>query len=536
VPLHQQISSPSTDRGPATAPEQRRSTSPDNSVQQRRLGQTTGDRDAAGDGASHDLWGGAIAAESEVLAPYYVEITEGQVARHGQRDGVVPWLQGALQRLGYSAQQTSVFDDATLAALEEWQRLNGVAVTGELGPTTLGVLEQAIEASINLQQFQENAPGIPEATLREYLPHLNASMLKAGISSDTRKAVYIAQLGHESDGFNTLEEYASGAGYEGREDLGNIHPGDGRRFKGRGPIQITGRDNYTSYGAAIGEDLVSDPELAATPEIGFQLAAEYWNRNDLNRYADRGQFDTVTARINGGQNGRPDRRRRWARAKSTLRDWEQTPDVVTRPSPRPDDLGQDEVFAPRLPPTDAFDGVFEQLVAGDYEAAMAAAEAAAAEAHEAGEPTVVASRVRDIGRHMLDAQTAFDEEHFDKAMAAAHEAARTARWLRDNDMVRGNTTDPLVAKAGQLWTRAEEAARTHGNAADIALLEAALPLRRGDRGEAVAALQRLLGMDVAGGAGIFGPATEAAVRDYQRAQGLGADGIVGGGTLDALRG
>ena len=180
----------------------------------------TGDRTStAGD---LDIWGASVTEDTSALAPYYVEIAEGQVALPGQRDGVVGWMQAALQRLGFPAQQTQIFDTDTVAALREWQRLNGVATTGEFGPTSLEVMERAIEASFNLQQFQENAPGVPESTLREYLPHLNAAMLKAGINSDARKAVFIAQLGHESDGFNTLEEYASGADYEGRSDLGNV--------------------------------------------------------------------------------------------------------------------------------------------------------------------------------------------------------------------------------------------------------------------------------------------------------------------------
>jgi putative chitinase len=126
------------------------------------------------------------------------------------------------------------------------------------------------------------------------------------------------KIGPESNSTASwCEPHPSGQQYEGRTDLGNIHRGDGKRFKGRGPIQITGRDNYQSYGDAIGVDIINDPELAATPEVGFQLAAEYWTRNDLNRYADRGQFNTVTERINGGQNGKADRRNRWARARGS---------------------------------------------------------------------------------------------------------------------------------------------------------------------------------------------------------------------------
>lgn len=476
-------------------------------------------------------WGSALAGAAEVLAPYYVEVTEGQKVFPGQQDGVVPWMQGALQALGYEATRSGEFDGATVSALTEWLRLNGGSYRGTFGPEELALMERAMAASISLTEFQENAPGIDVSTLAEYLPHLNASMLKAQITSDTRKAVYIAQLAHESDGFNTLEEYASGRDYEGRTDLGNVHPGDGRRFKGRGPIQITGRSNYQSFGDAIGVDIVSDPSLAATPEVGFQLAAEYWSRHNLNRYADRGQFNTVTERINGGQNGKADRRRRWARAKRVLGKWENTPDVATRPEARPDDLQIDGT----TPVPGMLDPFFEELKAGEYEGAMGTASALANQGHEAGEDIQMASLARDLARALTDAQLALEEERPEEAKVHAHNAAVWARAFRDRDQVRSDLADPVIAQAGSLWTRANEAESTVRKAADLRTLEAGLPLRRGSRGGAVEALQRLLGMDAGGGLGTFGPSTERAVIDFQIRHGIGRDGVVGPGTYDKLR-
>ncbi|MFO0002082.1 MAG: glycoside hydrolase family 19 protein, partial [bacterium] len=194
-------------------------------------------------------------------------------------------MQAALSRLGFPVGQTSQYGPTTEALVTQFQRTYKVGQTGKVGKTTLGVLTKAIPASVSLAEFQAMSPGIDPEVARTYLPHLNASMLQANITTDARKAAYVAQLGHESDGFNTLEEYASGADYEGRGDLGNTQKGDGKRFKGRGPIQITGRANYREYGQAIGVDLIQNPEVAATPEVGFQLAAEYWKRKDLNRYA-----------------------------------------------------------------------------------------------------------------------------------------------------------------------------------------------------------------------------------------------------------
>ena len=525
MPTHQPIQSSQHQTESAHDRRRRhRGGGPSNSTLQAQLGtaQTQGDDTLATD----TLWGDTLEVESGILAPYRAEILLGEVASPGQRDGAVDWLQSTLQQLGYPVSATSVFDGPTEAALNEWQRLNRVAVTGELGPTTLKQLEKAQKASITFAVFKANAPNVDDGTLREYLPHLNAAMLTADITSDTRKAVFIAQIGHESDGFQTLEEYSSGRQYEGRRDLGNTQSGDGRRFKGRGPIQITGRYNYQKYGNAIGVDLINNPELAATPEIGFQVTAEYWKQNELNDYADRGQFDTVTSRINGGQNGRADRRRRWGNARRSLQNEASTPGVA--PNPVPHDLQMIE-------PTSELDGVFEQVAAGELERAITLAEDAATAAHGSGGDPGLASRARDVARLMLDAQTALAEERFGDSKEAAGAAAEAARWLRDQGIVRNTVVDPVIAKAGEAWTRAKEADDLRGTGADVALVEAAIPLRRGSSGAAVAALQRLLNMDANGGDGIFGPATDAAVKAFQRANGLSADGVVGPGTLSKLR-
>lgn len=147
----------------------------------------------------------------------------------------------------------------------------------------------------------------------------NVHIPKAEIdATPLRFAHFFAQLGHESGGFRYMEEIASGQAYEGRADLGNTRPGDGRRFKGRGPIQLTGRANYAEYGRDLGIDLESHPEIAALPSIGMMTACAYWTKKKLNAFADLDDVETVTKRINGGLNGFADRKERLRVMKALL--------------------------------------------------------------------------------------------------------------------------------------------------------------------------------------------------------------------------
>ncbi|WP_416193537.1 hypothetical protein [Nitrobacter sp. TKz-YC01] len=94
--------------------------------------------------------------------------------------------------------------------------------------------------------------------LEAILTRLNAKRIELA-----QAAYILATAYHESDRFRTMEEYASGAAYEGRATLGNTQPGDGKRFKGRGFVQITGRRNYTDWAKRLSVDLVGNPALAA---------------------------------------------------------------------------------------------------------------------------------------------------------------------------------------------------------------------------------------------------------------------------------
>lgn len=139
----------------------------------------------------------------------------------------------------------------------------------------------------------------------------------ANLTTPQRLAQFLAQIAHESDGFRTTTEYASGKEYNNRKDLGN-GPTDGPTFKGRGLIQLTGRYNYEKYGDELGVDFIKNPALAAQFPYAALMAAQYWKNNKLNVFADRGDINNITRRINGGFNGLADRKKYLAIAESEL--------------------------------------------------------------------------------------------------------------------------------------------------------------------------------------------------------------------------
>ncbi len=176
---------------------------------------------------------------------------------------------------------------------------------------------------LQLAQIMRNASQRRRAL---FLQPLNDAMDADGITAPLRVAAFLAQLAHESGELQFMEEIwgptAAQKRYEPPGDLarrlGNTQPGDGRRFKGRGPIQITGRANYKTFGDLMGLDLVGNPDQAATPDVAFAIAGLFWKRKGLNELADAGNFTEITRRVNGGQNGAADRERFYALAKQVL--------------------------------------------------------------------------------------------------------------------------------------------------------------------------------------------------------------------------
>ena len=166
------------------------------------------------------------------------------------------------------------------------------------------------------------ALGIPLARAQTWADPISAAMALWAIDSPTRQAVFLAQVGHESGRLIYVRELwgptTAQAGYEGRADLGNTQPGDGKRFMGRGLIQVTGRANYARVGAALNLPLLDQPELLEQQGNAALSAAWFWNVHGLNALADAGDFETITRRINGGLNGYADRQALLALATKAL--------------------------------------------------------------------------------------------------------------------------------------------------------------------------------------------------------------------------
>lgn len=156
-------------------------------------------------------------------------------------------------------------------------------------------------------------------------------------------SMFLAQCGHESVNFTRLEENlhysantllklfpkkietlekakeitANGVIgianfiYGNRKDLGNFMPNDGWKYRGRGIIQLTGRNNYKFYGEKLGIDLLNNPDLALSENIASDIACCYWIVRGLQSFARKADVKAVTKMINGGYNGLEDREKRF---------------------------------------------------------------------------------------------------------------------------------------------------------------------------------------------------------------------------------
>ena len=153
------------------------------------------------------------------------------------------------------------------------------------------------------------------------LADLNSCLRRFAINTPARIRHFLAQVGHESGGLRWMLELASGDAYEGRQDLGNTRTGDGRRFRGAGAIQLTGRYNYQRFADYIKDPDVMDGASYVSIRYPFTSAGFWWHLNAINAFVDQGaSCRQVSAKVNGRDpaNGLADREAYFARSVAAI--------------------------------------------------------------------------------------------------------------------------------------------------------------------------------------------------------------------------
>lgn len=187
---------------------------------------------------------------------------------------------------------------------------------------------------ITASKFRQIMPNAPKNvgrnphfsgyTFEQILLYILRYAQEFDINTPLRWAHYLAQIAHESGELRYSEEIASGKAYDTGKlaiKLGNTPEadGDGQKYKGRGLIQVTGRNNYEMYKQYCGYDVVKQPELLTKPVGAIRSSMWFWKSKGLNELADKDDFMTITKRINGNKpNGVESRKKYLARAKKVL--------------------------------------------------------------------------------------------------------------------------------------------------------------------------------------------------------------------------
>jgi putative chitinase len=248
------------------------------------------------------------------------------------------------EKLGIEA--IGKFGPKTDAAVKAWQSANGLKADGIVGDGTWGKLFGNSTPAAPAAAPITNSGNLKLSNLKGHIPDAVIAMIpdtaaKFGINTPLRLAHFLAQCGHESGGFRATQEnlnysakglmgifkkyfpteslanaYArqpakiAAKVYGNRMGNGNEASGEGYKFRGRGYIQLTGKENYTAFGKAIGEDILSNPDVVSS-KYALLSAAWFFTKNGLHKMADSGASDAVvtqiTKRVNGGTIGLADR-------------------------------------------------------------------------------------------------------------------------------------------------------------------------------------------------------------------------------------
>lgn len=211
------------------------------------------------------------------------------------------------------------FDADTEAAVRHWQSGIGIIADGVVGPHCLVLLglrkPGSLAVELSASAVQKLFPATKPSNIVRYLPYVAAALDVAGLNDRPMICAALGTIRAESEGFLPIAEYpsqyntppgmAAFSAYDGRKSLGNTEPGDGARFRGRGFVQLTGRDNYTRYGQLLGIDLTVNADLANAPEVASLLLAYFLsNCAEKMRIAlNKGDLAAARKLVNGGSHG-----------------------------------------------------------------------------------------------------------------------------------------------------------------------------------------------------------------------------------------
>lgn len=278
---------------------------------------------------------------------------------HPELNSQVKELQQKLLNKGYSVDTDGKFGPGTERAVKQFQQDNNLTADGVAGNDTYAALNQFVvstptptltEGVLTVENLKIIAPHVKVINLNRYTSPLNSITKTYEINTALRLAHFIAQVGHESNSFNsdtenlnygapglrntfsryfTTDELAmqykrkpemiANRVYANRLGNGDEASGDGWKYRGRGLIQLTGKENYQKFSNTVTEDIVNTPDLLASDStLAVKAACWFWNSRNLNRYADEDDVRQITKRINGGYNGLDDRIEFLKRAKHTF--------------------------------------------------------------------------------------------------------------------------------------------------------------------------------------------------------------------------
>jgi peptidoglycan hydrolase-like protein with peptidoglycan-binding domain len=264
-----------------------------------------------------------------------------EVLKRGSSGPDVLTLQSTLKQLGFDPNGVDgKFGPGTEAAVIAFQKSKGLTPDGIVGPNTMAALQaNAAVAGANVSggtssasvttgatttavtvtaaQVSKMFPGVPLSNIQTNLPFVMQALTAAGLGDKDMVLMALATIRAETGNFTPLSEFQSEfntppggppfALYDHRTDLGNQGPPDGKNFRGRGYVQLTGRFNYQIHGAAIGlgNQLVTNPKLANDPDIAGKLLASFLKSKEskIRNALARNHLKTARKLVNGGSHG-----------------------------------------------------------------------------------------------------------------------------------------------------------------------------------------------------------------------------------------